>query len=140
MTDTTPDLQVTRSRTILVAEDDAICLRVLSRALEDHGYRVLTATNGINALHQFGDSDNSIDLLITDFFMPDLNGRELAQKVERLSPKTRILYMTGYMNRLLHLVPHDEEWPNDVMHKPIAPETLYEVVEATLSVQPKTEC
>lgn len=128
-----------RSATILVVEDDPICLRIITRALEDRGYKVLCAENGQDALKLSYEYLETIDLLFTDFFMPGLNGRELGLRMQRLRPGIKVLYMTGYMNRLLHVASSLDGWSEDVLSKPIPPETLDEVIQAALNNTLKAE-
>lgn len=129
-----------RSATVLVVEDDPICLRIITRALDDRGYKVLSAANGQAALKLSYEYLENIDLLFTDFFMPGLNGRELALRMQRLRPGIKVLYMTGYLNRLVHVASSLDGWSEDVLAKPIPPETLDEVIQASLNNTPKAGC
>jgi CheY-like chemotaxis protein len=70
--------------------------RIVSLALEQAGYRVLSAADGLAALEVAGAELGRIDLLLTDLVMPRLGGRELAQRLAALRPGLRILFMTGY--------------------------------------------
>ncbi len=82
--------------TILLVEDEE-SLRTLTRSiLEQSGYTVLEACNGIEAVDIARDSSGPIHLLLTDMVMPGMNGRAVAEKVERLYPGIRIAYMSGY--------------------------------------------
>jgi PAS domain S-box-containing protein len=81
---------------ILVVEDDDSLRGYASEILEELGYRVLSASDGVAALEILGREDR-IDLLLTDVVMPGgLNGRQLADKATFLRPFLRVLYMTGY--------------------------------------------
>jgi CheY-like chemotaxis protein len=128
------------SATVMVVEDDPVCLRIITRALEDRGYKILSATSGQAALKLSYEYLEKIDLLFTDFFMPGLNGRELALRIQRLRPGIKILYMTGYMNRLIHVASSLDGWSEDILAKPIPPETLDEVIQASLKNTPKAGC
>lgn len=121
-----------RSATVLVAEDDEMCRQIVTRALLSRGYRVLSAEHGHAALTIAQVFAGPIDVLVTDFFMPDLNGRELAERLQKMRPDIKVLFMTGYMNRLLHVMSSLEGWSEDILSKPIAPETLDEVIQAAL--------
>jgi two-component system, cell cycle sensor histidine kinase and response regulator CckA len=86
------------SETILVAED-ATPLRVLTCALlENGGYKVLAAENGMEAIKLAERWDQPIDLLLTDVVMPGMSGRELADRLAVKRPEMKVLYMSGYTN------------------------------------------
>jgi PAS domain S-box-containing protein len=86
-------------RTILVVEDEAALLRVVARILTNGGYRVLTATNGPNALELVEHQD--CDMLLTDVIMPEMSGRRLTELLHERRPGLPVLYMSGYSNGLL---------------------------------------
>jgi DNA-binding response OmpR family regulator len=69
---------------------------MVREALEARGYRVLVARNGVEALDLAGRYGDYIDLLITDVVMPQMNGAELAQRLERVRPGLRVLFVSGY--------------------------------------------
>ena len=82
--------------TILLAEDEE-SLRTLTRTtLEQCGYKVIEAKDGIEALARSEAHDQSIDLLLTDIVMPGMGGRALAQELTRRRPEIRVVYMSGY--------------------------------------------
>jgi len=82
--------------TILVVEDEPQLRDLTRQFLERHGYSVLVAENGAAALDVAQKHSGVIHLLLTDIIMPVMNGRELAQRMAAFSPKTRILFMSGY--------------------------------------------
>jgi len=82
--------------TILVVEDEPQLRDLTRQFLERHGYSVLVAENGASALEVAQRHGGFIHLLLTDIIMPVMNGRELAQRMAVLSPKTRIVFMSGY--------------------------------------------
>lgn len=127
-----------RSATVLIAEDDPVCLRTMARALESRGYKVLTAERATVAIEMFSTSNEKIDLLLTDYFMPDLNGPQLAQRMTSLYPALKVLYMTGYMNQVLHIMSPQEFWTEEILVKPVAPEMLDEVVQCALQGRPRS--
>ncbi|WP_377809615.1 ATP-binding protein [Azospirillum sp. A29] len=80
---------------LLVEDEDAV--RVFSaRALRNKGYQVLEAKNGEAALQQIESNGASIDLLITDVVMPQMDGPTLARHVRRLRPEMRVIFISGY--------------------------------------------
>jgi PAS domain S-box-containing protein len=82
--------------TILVVEDDKLVRDFVVAQLKSLGYTTITAANGREALSHV-EAGAAFDLLFTDVIMPSgINGRELADEVERLRPGTRVLYTSGY--------------------------------------------
>ena len=84
------------SETLLLADDEASILKVAKRILEGAGYRVLTASDGAEALKVAAAHPGRIDLLVTDMVMPQVGGRELADKLRAVRPGLRVLYLSGY--------------------------------------------
>lgn len=84
------------SETVLVVEDEGDVRSYLVETLEDLNYRVREAANGAAALALFDADPFRIDLLLTDIVMPGLNGRELADQLQRRQPGLKVLFMTGY--------------------------------------------
>jgi PAS domain S-box-containing protein len=83
-------------QTLLLVEDEAMLLNINSEILEQLGYTVLTAASPAEALRIAGQHHENIDLLITDVIMPEMNGRDLADKISLLFPGIRLLFMSGY--------------------------------------------
>jgi hypothetical protein len=69
---------------------------VTRRILIRHGYQVLTAANGHDAVKLVQGSPDRIDLLLTDVVMPHMLGKEVAERVRALRPGIRVLFMSGY--------------------------------------------
>jgi CheY-like chemotaxis protein len=82
--------------TILLVEDDGLVRKLIDRILRGAGYRVLVAENGEQALLACERHGGVIDLLLTDVVMPEMSGPELADRLARLRPGLRILFMSGY--------------------------------------------
>ncbi len=80
---------------ILLAEDDPILRLLLSRVLTSAGYRVLSADDGVAALELARDFDGRIDMLLTDFSMPRMNGVDLAMTLTRERPDTKVLLVSA---------------------------------------------
>jgi len=84
------------TETVLVAEDEAGVRDPVRRILAAHGYRVLVAADGPEALTVASHREVQIDLLLTDVVMPGMSGADLAKAVRRVRPDIRVLYMSGY--------------------------------------------
>ncbi|TSK08534.1 MAG: response regulator [Geobacter sp.] len=86
----------TGSETILLVEDDRTVRGMTQMLLEQHGYRVLVAREGEEALRVFEKESGTVRLLLTDVIMPRLNGRLLSEKVRQLAPGLPVIFMSGY--------------------------------------------
>jgi two-component system cell cycle sensor histidine kinase/response regulator CckA len=84
------------SETILVIEDESVVRKLACRGLRDHGYNVVEAPNGAQALRYIREHPQLVDLVISDVVMPEIGGRELGQRLATLDPDLPILYMSGY--------------------------------------------
>ncbi len=84
------------SETILVVEDEDVVRALACRGLREQGYHVLEARHGKEALDRVQRDRQSIDLVISDVVMPELNGRELGSRLAVLQPDLPVLYMSGY--------------------------------------------
>jgi len=82
-------------KTILVVDDDLSVLTVVKCMLESSDYNVLLANNADVAVRMAERDDLSIDLLLTDVVMPDLNGPDLAQRIQAIRPEIKVLFMSG---------------------------------------------
>ena len=92
----TPQIPAGRGETVLIVEDEAPILKLGKRVLEKQGYHVLTADTPGKALQLAGSVNGAIDLLLVDVVMPEMNGRELAQKMAARFPDIKTLFMSGY--------------------------------------------
>jgi PAS domain S-box-containing protein len=98
-----PDVATVRSiggaETILLVEDEEGVRHLMRRTLERAGYAVITASSVSDALARALDGGRPIDLLLSDVVMPDLSGPDLAQRVVRLHPAMKVLYVSGFASR-----------------------------------------
>jgi PAS domain S-box-containing protein len=85
-----------RGETILLVEDAQRVRAVVREILEMSGYVVLEARQGAEALEVSNRHAGTIHLLVTDVVMPQMSGRELAQRLATLRPELKVLYMSGY--------------------------------------------
>jgi signal transduction histidine kinase len=109
--------------TVLLVEDDTQVRSIAAMALEMSGYDVLTAADGAEALLLCERFDNKIDLLLTDMVMPRMGGQELSNRLLKLRPGTRVLYMSGYSeNAIVHHGAMEEG--SDFIEKPFSVEDL----------------
>ncbi|GAA0276755.1 response regulator [Alteraurantiacibacter aestuarii] len=79
---------------ILLAEDDQAMRTYLARALENAGFSVVPVSSGIEALPYM--QTEIFDLLLSDIVMPEMDGIELAQRCNEISPSTKVMFITGF--------------------------------------------
>jgi CheY-like chemotaxis protein len=87
--------------TILVVEDEDAIREVTRRILTRNGHTVLTAGGGAEAVALAGEHEDPIHLLLTDVVMPQMQGKEVADRVTALRPGIRVLFMSGYAQPVL---------------------------------------
>ena len=84
-----------RGLRVLMAEDEWLAAEVLAEGLADAGFTVLTARDGLAAL-ELAAGGEPFDLLLTDIVMPEMDGIELAQRCNDASPRTKVMFTTGF--------------------------------------------
>ncbi len=84
------------TETILLVEDDGGVRGLASISLRSHGYHVLTAVDGEDALKVAHEYDGAVDLVLSDVVMPKLSGPELVRALKARLPRLKVLYMSGY--------------------------------------------
>lgn len=89
------------SETILLVEDEEAVRRLAERALKSAGYNVLTASNGGEALLLLERFAGPVHLLLTDVIMPEMNGRDLANRLRESRPDIRVLFSSGYTDDII---------------------------------------
>lgn len=84
------------AETILLVEDNPSTAQAVLFSLESLGYSVLTASNGEEALEQYREHPDDIDLILSDMVMPRMGGVELYRRIQQENPELRMIIMTGY--------------------------------------------
>jgi CheY-like chemotaxis protein len=116
---------------VLVVEDEEAVRILVCRVLESKGYRVLEAGHGSEALVICDEEKEPIHMLMTDLIMPDMNGKQLAERVSALRPDTKILFMSGYTdNAILHNGVFEPG--TNFLQKPFTPSAIIRKVRAVL--------
>jgi signal transduction histidine kinase/CheY-like chemotaxis protein len=83
--------------TILVVEDEAAMVDLLTNSLSQEGYRVLDATDGVEAINIYQRHRSEIDLVLIDLGLPKVSGLEVIRSIKKLNEDARILVTTGYL-------------------------------------------
>ena len=89
----------TPNKTILVVDDEPEIRKLVSAMLTPHGYHIILADTGEQAIKLFRKQAKDIDLLLTDVVAPGMAGPTLAEQLTELKPDLRVLFMSGYDNR-----------------------------------------
>jgi CheY-like chemotaxis protein len=131
-----PEASARGEGTILLAEDDDAVRAIARATLERAGYRVLAASDGLRALALLDEHPEEIDLLLTDVIMPNMNGRELAERLSALRPGVPVLFVSGYTDNVLadQGIPQSE---TALLDKPFTPASLTAAVAAILASERK---
>lgn len=117
--------------TILLVDDEAAILEIGTFILTQQGYTVLTASSPTKALMVSQEYTGSIDLLITDIIMPEMNGRELAEQILATRPQIKTLYISGYTADIIS--PHGVlEMGMQFLEKPFSMKSLRQRVHEVL--------
>jgi two-component system, cell cycle sensor histidine kinase and response regulator CckA len=119
------------SETLLVVEDEEGVRELMQAWLESHGYRVLTAGNGVEALETCRAYDGAIDLVVADMVMPAMGGPALARKLKPVRPGLRVMFISGYADA----TPGDRDVldePTLFLQKPFALSALVATVREAL--------
>ena len=87
------------TETILLVEDEPAVREATRRALERHGYRVITAVDGEDGLRLFRDHTGAVDLVISDLVMPNLSGSQMYEQIREETPTLPFILASGYTGR-----------------------------------------
>jgi two-component system, cell cycle sensor histidine kinase and response regulator CckA len=87
------------SETVLLVEDEGALRHAAAEFLGLHGYTVLEASDGLEALAVAKDYGSTIHLVVTDVVMPNMSGGELARELEIRRPEAKVLFVSGYAGK-----------------------------------------
>jgi signal transduction histidine kinase/CheY-like chemotaxis protein len=126
-----PDILPRGSETVLLVEDDLSVRGLAVRVLRENGYNLLEAANGNEALRMAQEYAGEIHLLLTDVVMPQMGGKELADRIKPLRPDIKVLFTSGYTdNAIVH---HGVLEPGtNFLQKPFSPASLAHKVREVL--------
>jgi signal transduction histidine kinase/ActR/RegA family two-component response regulator len=89
------------TETVLLVEDEDLVRAVIRETLELHGYHVVEASNGNQALHTLEPSPRAFDLIVTDVMMPLMSGSEFAERAMRVNGALKVLFISGYTDKAI---------------------------------------
>jgi two-component system cell cycle sensor histidine kinase/response regulator CckA len=121
------------TETILLVEDEAVVRGLACRILEQAGYSVIEAAKGDEALQACEEHGDEIALLLTDVVMPEMSGKELADRLKSEYPELRMLFMSGYTDEAI--VHHGVlDSTVEFIQKPFTPSGLLKKVRDVLEM------
>ena len=119
--------------TVLLVEDEDAVRALAREVLRRHGYVVLEARHGVDALRMAERHPDDIHLMITDLVMPHMGGRNLVERLAAVRPKMKVLFMSGYTD---HALMHRDLTPGTAfLQKPFTPEAFVRKVRSVLDQQ-----
>ena len=122
--------------TVLLVEDEDAVRALAREVLRRHGYVVLEARHGVDALRIAERHGDDIHLMVTDIVMPHMSGRDLAERLSSARPGMKVLFMSGYTD---HALMHRELTPGSAfLQKPFTPEGFARKVRSVLDAEPVT--
>lgn len=113
---------------ILIVDDEAVMVESIKIGLENNGYRVFCALNAQQALEQLFCEEYRIDLVITDYLMPTMNGLELLMAIRKSHPTLPVIIITAYAETAL-VIEALKNQCHGFMEKPINPDQLIAEIE-----------
>ncbi|GJD39234.1 MULTISPECIES: response regulator [Methylobacterium] len=117
---------------ILLVEDEDPVRAVNSRALSARGYTVLEAASGLDALALISDVDQTIDLVVSDVVMPEMDGPTLLRELRKHRPDLKVIFVSGYAEDAFRKnLPEGEDF--NFLPKPFSLKQLVETVKETIA-------
>ena len=126
------DVSTGQGETILLVEDNLVVLDAVRTMLDLLGYRVLTASNGREALDVYEVHRNRIGLVLADMVMPEMGGAELFEALKKRDPEIRVVFMTGYSTETEKNTPLTQKAAG-YLQKPLLMETVAQVIRKALA-------
>jgi len=122
------------TETILIVEDDPAPRIVSCAALREHGYTVIEAVDGVDAINKYYEHQEAIDFLLLDVVMPKMNGKEVYDQLNKKRPGIKSLFVSGYTGDILSERGILEEGLNFIA-KPYSTKVLLQTIRAILDRQ-----
>ncbi len=120
--------------TILFADDESMVRDVVETMLDQLGFRVLTAVDGIDCIEKFRDKISEIDLILLDITMPRMDGDEAFTEIKKLSKDVPVIIASGYSEHEI-ITRFPGEYPDGFLQKPYSVGELYNRIKTLLKQQ-----
>ncbi|MEM7335388.1 MAG: response regulator, partial [Chloroflexota bacterium] len=130
-----PPLTIARGKeVVLLVEDSDEVRKLILDILEMQGYTVLAAHDGIEALEIASNTQQKIDVLLTDVMMPQIDGKQVADQLVDIMPHLKVIFMSGYSDQVI--AKHGIlETDMAFLQKPFTPTQLIHKIRQTLEEQ-----
>lgn len=122
------------TETILLAEDDHVVRELAVRVLQDGGYKVLSAKDGMDAVRVFGERADAIDLALLDIVMPKMSGQDVYDRIVGIKPEICVLFSSGYGTSVTGSSFFAERGL-ETIRKPYTPQALLQKVRDVLDAE-----
>lgn len=122
------------TETILLVEDERMLLNLLKELLEGHGYKVLTARDGAEAVDTYKRLSKEIDLVLTDIGLPKQSGWDVCSEILLENPAAKVIVASGYLDPNSKSDLNDSK-ARDFIHKPYLPEDVLRRIRSVLDAE-----
>lgn len=119
------------TETILLAEDDKAVRELTNSVLAEHGYTVIMALDGVDAVTKFEENSQAIDLLLLDINMPRMNGKDAFDVIQKIRPGIKAIFSSGYASETIRQKVSLADSIR-LISKPISPKELLKEVRKML--------
>ena len=124
-----------RQEYVLLVDDEESMQDLGRELLEEEGYRVLIASNGLDAVHLYGQRSAEIQLVILDLVMPGMDGGQTYLELRKINPHLKVFFCTGYMpDQVISALLEEESLK--ALQKPFNPENFVRMVRDVLDAKP----
>ena len=126
-------------KTILILDDEEVVRKVAKATLENHGYRVLLASNGKEAVETFSEAKTAIGLILLDLTMPVLSGEDTLRELRKIRPTLPVILSSGF-NEIEAIRRFQGKGLRGFVQKPYTAATLAQRVKAALTQGLSGQC
>ncbi len=117
---------------LLLVDDEQLIVHSMQEVLEDLGYQVVTAKNGVEGLERFKQYGDNVAAIITDVVMPEMGGADMFREIRRINATVPVIFMTGYDQGHINLR-GDEKNHTMVLLKPVQIQELSQAIRKILA-------
>jgi two-component system, cell cycle sensor histidine kinase and response regulator CckA len=120
--------------TIMVVEDEEMLLELIKEILESNGYKVLTASDGVEGVNVYSAHKDKISLVITDMGLPKLSGYDMFKKLKQINPKVSVIFASGFLEPNI-ISEMYKAGAKEFIQKPYEPTDILKKIRYVIDVQ-----
>jgi CheY-like chemotaxis protein len=122
---------VAGQHTILIVEDELLLLDLLKEMLEGEGYRVITATDGVEAVNLYRAEQEKVSLVLSDMGLPNMGGWEVLRQLKEINPTVKVILSSGFMDTKVR---QDmlKSGAKDFIQKPYTPDKVIQQIRTSI--------